>query len=788
MRAQLAEPNAHVLSASQYNEFFTMHGTTMIFLFNTPVLAGFGNYLLPIQIGSRDMAFPRLNAFSYWVFLLSGVFLYSSFLVGHPPDGGWFAYMPLTEKGFSPGINLDFWGLGVVFVGISTTVGAVNFIVTTFKMRAPGMSLNRLPVFVWSMLVFSFMVIFAVPAVTVAAGLLELDRIFGTQFFNPLHGGSALLYQHLFWFWGHPEVYILFIPATGMVSMIIPVFSRRAIAGYVWIVTALVAIGFISFGVWVHHMFATGMPPLAISFFSAVSLLITIPSGVQFFAWIATMWRGKVRLTTPMLFAIGFLLIFLLGGISGVMVAVLPFDWQVTDSYFVVAHFHYVLNGAVVFPIFGALYFWIPKMTGRMLDERLGKISFWTMFIGFNVTFFPMHILGFLGMPRRVYTYDSGLGWDAQPHRRASSRSCSPRAHCSRSTTSGAASGTGSEPAPTRGAPTRSSGRPPRRPPTTTSTPSPSSRAGTRSGSSGRCRSRCHRTATRRRVRSASRRAGSRSTTVTAGLPADPSEPFPIPEESALPFVVALGIAALFVGLLVKAVVLVGARGRGRCRRAARVGVAHRGGASRDAAPRRSFPTILVPAPAPGRSRATTRRGGGCSWSIATEGMIFLVLLAAYFFLRATLVASGRPRASSCPSCSRRRSSPRCCSAAACRCSGPTPRSSADACGQAQLGLAAELADGRRVPGAHRARLPAAALRLARQRLRLDLLHDHRPARAARRRRSALQRRRAVEARSAGCIDEHRHKTLDVFSLYWHFVDAVWIFVFSSLILSVHLR
>src|SRR5438132_1751272 len=412
MRAQLAEPNAHVLSASTYNEFFTMHGTSMIFLFNTPVLAGFGNYLLPLEIGSRDMAFPRLNAFSYWIFLLAGVFLYSSFLVGHPPDGGWFAYTPLTGKAFSPGVNIDFWGLGVVFVGISTTVGAVNFIVTTFKMRAPGMSLNRLPIFVWSMLVFSFMVIFAVPAVTVAAGLLELDRIFGTVFFDPRLGGSALLYQHLFWFWGHPEVYILFIPATGMISMIISTFSRRALAGYIWIVTALVSIGFISFGVWVHHMFATGLPPLALSFFSAVSLLITVPSGVQFFAWIATMWRGHVRLATPMLFAIGFLLIFLLGGISGVMVAVLPFDWQVTDSYFVVAHFHYVLNGAVVFPIFAALYFCLRKMTGRMLSERLGKVSFWTMFIGFKVTFFPIHFLGFLGMPRRVWTYNSGLGWD----------------------------------------------------------------------------------------------------------------------------------------------------------------------------------------------------------------------------------------------------------------------------------------------------------------------------------------------------------------------------------------
>jgi cytochrome c oxidase subunit I+III len=412
MRVQLASPNAGALSAETYNEFFTMHGTAMIFLFNTPVLAGFGNYLIPLMLGSRDMAFPRLNAFSYWIFLLSGIFLFSSFLVGQPPNGGWFAYTPLTSTPYSNGLNIDFWGLGVIFVGISTTVGAVNFIVSIFKLRAPGMTLNRMPVFVWSMLVFSFMVIFAVPSVTVAAALLEFDRLFGTAFYRVAGGGSVLLYQHLFWFWGHPEVYILFIPATGMISMLIPVFSRERLAGYVWVVTALVTVAFISFGVWVHHMFATGIPALALSFFSAASLIITIPSGVQFFAWIATMWKGVVRFTTPMLFALGFLLIFLLGGITGVMVAVLPFDWQVTDSYFVVAHFHYVLNGAVVFPIFGALYFWLPKMTGRMLDERLGKISFWMMFIGFNVTFFPMHILGFLGMPRRVYTYESGLGWD----------------------------------------------------------------------------------------------------------------------------------------------------------------------------------------------------------------------------------------------------------------------------------------------------------------------------------------------------------------------------------------
>ena len=279
MRDQLASPNNNILAPETYNALFTLHGTTMIFLFNTPVLAGFGNYLIPLQIGSRDMAFPRLNAFSYWVFLFAGLLLYSSVVVGHPPDGGWFAYVPLTGKAYSPGINIDFWGLAIIFVGISTTAGAINFIVTIFKLRAPGMTFNRMPMFVWSMLVFSFMVIFAVPAVTIAALLLELDRLFGTAFYTPSAGGSALLYQHLFWFWGHPEVYILFVPATGMVSMMIGVFSRRRLAGYVWIVTSLVSVGFISFGVWVHHMFATGLPPLALAFFSAVSLLITIPSG-----------------------------------------------------------------------------------------------------------------------------------------------------------------------------------------------------------------------------------------------------------------------------------------------------------------------------------------------------------------------------------------------------------------------------------------------------------------------------------------------------------------------------
>ncbi|TML63412.1 MAG: cytochrome ubiquinol oxidase subunit I [Actinobacteria bacterium] len=485
MRAQLTAPNSHVVSPSTYNSLFTMHGTTMIFLFNTPVLAGFANYLLPLQLGARDMAFPRLNAFSYWIFLLSGVFIYASYLIGKPPDGGWFGYTPLTGGTYSGGVNLDFWGLGIVFVGISTTVGAVNFIVTIFKLRAPGMTVNRMPMFVWSILSMAFMVIFAVPAVTVATGLLELDRLFGTKFFVPHLGGSVLLYQHLFWFWGHPEVYILFVPATGMISMIIPTFSRRPLAGYVWVAASLIAIAFISFGVWVHHMFATGMPVQAMAFFSAVSLIITVPSGVQFFAWIATMWRGVIRFSTAMLFAIGFLLIFLLGGITGVMVAVLPFDWQVTDSYFVVAHFHYVLNGAVVFPIFGAIYYWMPKMTGRRLSERLGKLSFWTMFVGFNVAFFPMHILGFLGMPRRIYTYQAGLGWDTL-NVIVTAGSSSPPARASPSGTGPGASGGARRRATTRGAPTRSSGRPPRHRPTTTSPPHRSSPAGIRCGTSAR--------------------------------------------------------------------------------------------------------------------------------------------------------------------------------------------------------------------------------------------------------------------------------------------------------------
>ncbi|HVM39425.1 MAG TPA: cbb3-type cytochrome c oxidase subunit I, partial [Acidimicrobiia bacterium] len=414
IRLQLAGPNQDLLDPEAFNQLMTMHGTTMIFLFNTPImLGGFGNYVTPLQIGARDMAFPRVNALSYWIFLFSGGLMYASFFLGKMPDGGWFAYPPLTGPVFSPGVNLDFWAVGVIFVGLSTTAGAINLIVTIFRLRAPGMSLNRMPLFVWAVLVTSFMSLFAFPAITLAPLLLELDRIFGMTWYWPAAGGSAVLYQHLFWFWGHPEVYILLVPATGIVSTVIPVFARHRIVGYSWMATALVAIGFLSFGVWVHHMFAVGVPFLGALFFAMASLLITIPSGVQFFGWIATVWRGRRPVfSTPMLFSLGFLFIFLLGGFTGVMVAVLPFDLQVHDSYFVVAHFHYVLIGGVVFPVFAGIYYWLPKLTGRMFSERAGKVSFWTMFVGFNVAFFPMHILGLFGMPRRVYTYQEGLGWD----------------------------------------------------------------------------------------------------------------------------------------------------------------------------------------------------------------------------------------------------------------------------------------------------------------------------------------------------------------------------------------
>ncbi len=412
MRTQLIRPDNTFLAPETYDQIFSMHGTTMIFLFATPILFGFGNFLVPLMCGTRDMAFPRLNAFGYWVFLFAGLFLWSSFLIGAAPNAGWFNYVPLSGPLYDPGPNIDFYTLGLIFLSIATTAGAINFIVTIFKLRAPGMSINRMPVFLWSILATSFAVIFAVPALTAANFLLYLDRAFGFHFFDVANGGNVLLWQHLFWFFGHPDVYIIVLPALGIVSEIVPTFSRRPIVGYSYIVLATVATGLVAFGVWVHHMFAVGLAPVSMTFFSAASVVIAIPSGVQVFAWLATMLTGKMLVRTALLFVAGFLVTFVLGGLSGVMFPAVPFDRQITDSYFVVAHFHYVLVGGMVFPLFGAFYYWFPKMTGRLLSERLGKVHFWTFFVGFNTTFFVMHILGLLGMPRRIYTYEGGLGWD----------------------------------------------------------------------------------------------------------------------------------------------------------------------------------------------------------------------------------------------------------------------------------------------------------------------------------------------------------------------------------------
>ncbi len=411
IRTQLAIPENTFLSPETYNQFFTLHGTTMIFFFATPMLFGFGNYLIPLMLGSRDMAFPRLNAFGYWVFLFAGLFMYSSLFFGMAPDGGWFAYTPLTTRQYSPGLNLDFWSLGLIFLSIATTAGALNFIVTIFKMRAPGMSLSRMPLFCWAILVTSFAVIFAIPPLTVANFFLTLQRTLGFHFFDAEAGGNPLLWQHLFWVFGHPDVYIIFLPAVGIVSEIVAVFSRRRVLGYTLLAMSTVATGILGFGVWVHHMFAVGMSPLVLNFFSISSIFIGIPSGIQIFAWLGTMLSGRPVFRTPLLYIAGFIFLFVLGGLTGVMFPAVSFDRQVTDTYFVVAHFHYVLVGGAVFPIFGAFYYWFPKITGRMLDERFGKWNFWLMFIGFNLTFFPMHINGLLGMPRRVYTYADGLGW-----------------------------------------------------------------------------------------------------------------------------------------------------------------------------------------------------------------------------------------------------------------------------------------------------------------------------------------------------------------------------------------
>jgi len=412
MRLQLAQSNGTVLSNGSYDQIFTMHGTTMIFLVVMPFWAGLGNYIVPLMIGARDMAFPKLNALSYWMFLFGGLLMYSSFFFGGAPDAGWFSYAPLTEKLYSRGLGMDFWGLAVLILGISTTLGSINFLVTVSQLRAPGMTYDRIPVFVWMIVVTAFLAVFSLPSLTAADILLLLDRQVGTHFYLAQEGGNALLWQHLFWFFGHPEVYILILPAFGIISEVIPVFSGKPLFGYKVVVISGMVIGLLGFTVWAHHMFATGIPVVALLFFSADSFLIGVPTGVKIFAWLGTLWRGKLRFATPMLFALGHVGMFLIGGLSGIHLAVVPVDWQITDTYYVVAHIHYVLFGGAIFGLFAGLYYWIPKITGRKLSEAAGKLHFWLMFIGMNMVFFPMHILGLLGMPRRIYTYGAGLGWD----------------------------------------------------------------------------------------------------------------------------------------------------------------------------------------------------------------------------------------------------------------------------------------------------------------------------------------------------------------------------------------
>jgi cytochrome c oxidase subunit I len=411
MRLQLAQPNGQLMGPDRYNQIFTMHGTTMMFLFAVPVMEAFGVYLVPLMVGTRNIAFPRLNAFSYWVYLFGGTFLWVSFALNIGPDNGWFSYVPLAGPEFSPGKRADTWAQMITFTEVSALAVAVEIVTTAFKQRAPGMTLDRIPLFVWAMIVTSFCVIFAMPAVMVSSTMLILDRLVGTHFFNAAEGGDPILWQHLFWFFGHPEVYIIFLPATGMVSHIIATFTRRPVFGHLALILSLISVGFLSFGLWVHHMFATGLPRLGASFFTASSMLIAIPNGLQIFCWLASLWGSRPRFTTPMLFVLGFLFTFVIGGLTGVMVASVPLDTQVHDSYFVVAHFHYVLIGGAVFPLIGGVYYWFPKITGRMLSEKMGKWNFWLAVIGFNVAFFPMHILGLMGMPRRVYTYPDIPGW-----------------------------------------------------------------------------------------------------------------------------------------------------------------------------------------------------------------------------------------------------------------------------------------------------------------------------------------------------------------------------------------
>jgi cytochrome c oxidase subunit 1 len=412
IRLQLAKADNTLVSPEFYNQLFTMHGTTMIFLAVMPLSAMFFNFMIPLMIGARDVAFPRLNAFSYWVFLLGGLFLNSSFLFGAAPNAGWFGYANLTSKQFSPGLNVDFWLMGLQILGVASLAAAVNFFVTIVNLRAPGMKLMRMPMFVWMSFITQILLLLAFPVITVALIMLMFDRLFSTHFFVPAGGGDPILWQHLFWVFGHPEVYILILPAFGIVSEVLPVFSRKPLFGYAAMVFSGAFIAFLGFGVWSHHMFSTGMGPIADTFFSLATMLIAIPTGVKIFNWIGTVWGGSIQYRTPMYFALAFIAMFIMGGLSGVMHASPPADLQQTDTYFVVAHFHYVLFGGSIFGLTAGAYYWWPKMSGKMLDEKLGKLHFWLMLIGFNLTFFPMHFVGLHGMPRRVYTYPKGLGFE----------------------------------------------------------------------------------------------------------------------------------------------------------------------------------------------------------------------------------------------------------------------------------------------------------------------------------------------------------------------------------------
>jgi cytochrome c oxidase subunit 1 len=412
MRIQLGAPDNTFLEPERYNQLFTMHGTTMIFLVVVPVWAGFANYLVPLMVGARDVAFPRLNAWSFWMFLFGGLALYASMFFT-PPEAGWFSYVPLSSKEYSPSAGQDAWIYMVHLTGLSSIVGAVNFVATIHNMRAPGMGWGRLPLFIWTILIYSYLILLALSSLAATATMLLIDRNFGGTFFDPTQGGDALLWQHLFWFFGHPEVYIIILPAFGVFSEVLPVFARKPIFGYKAVAAATAAIAFLGMLVWAHHMFATPTATVVLAFFMLSSFVIAVPTGVKIFNWLATLWRGTIEFRVPLLFCVGGIGTFLIGGITGIFLAVFPVDWQLTDTYFVVAHMHYVAFGGAAFAMFGALYYWFPKMTGRMLSEGMGKLSFWLLLIGFNVTFLVQHSAGLSGMPRRIYEYSEGAGWHA---------------------------------------------------------------------------------------------------------------------------------------------------------------------------------------------------------------------------------------------------------------------------------------------------------------------------------------------------------------------------------------